>query len=415
MDSRAGRDRLMLEGLRARLPKDKRVRKQGLVAGLLLAGAPLYPAAAATPLNLATWQAELGNYALDIGGVAGGALFSVNNHQATHTSGAVKLTPRLHRDFDSGLSLGFDTTITASDVLSRGRYNGDVFEKIYGDIRTGLGRAEIGQTDGAAYDLAVSGPKVDAAVSLDDPQTTFFQDPSTGHAFTDAFALRTEIGASSNYAKLAYVSPTLFGAQLAVSFTPSQGKEILPFLHKGPHVGGRQADIWEAAIRYSDQFGSLSVSAYGGVAEGRAEHKAVGQEGVSDLGAGLRADYPVNDDLSLSLGGAWRQSNAYGFQIARSFQAATTTARQASASATYDDWMLGVEYGDGNAGAVPGAPRLGLTGYEATLGYSLSDSIQPALGWQHLNYDRSSGNFYNGASRIALDAVFLHLNLKTVR
>jgi hypothetical protein len=391
------------------------VRKQGLVAGLLLAGAPLCPAAAAMPLSLVPWQAELGDYALDIGGVAGGALFSANTHQAYHASGVAKLTPRLHRDFDSGLSLGLGATITASDLLSRGRYNGDVFEKAYGDIRTGLGRAEIGQTDGAAYDLAVSGPKVDAAVSLDDPQTTFFRDPSTGHAFTDAFALRTQIGASSNYAKLAYVSPALFGAQLAASFTPNQGKEILPFLHEGPHVAGRQADIWEAAIRYADQFGPLSISAYGGAAEGRAEHKAVGQEGVSDLGAGLRADYPVNDDLSLSLGGAWRQSNAYAFQIARSFQASTTTARQASASATYDDWMLGVEYGDGNAGAIPGAPRLGLTGYEAILGYSLSDSIQPTLGWQHLNYDRSSGNFYIGAPRIALDAVFLHLNLKTVR
>ena len=41
----------------------------------------------------------------------------------------------------------------------------------------------------------------------------------------------------------------------------------------------------------------------------------MGQEGVSDLGFGLRADYPVNDDLSLSLGGAYRQSNAYAFDI----------------------------------------------------------------------------------------------------
>ena len=94
-------------------------------------------------------------------------------------------------------------------------------------------RSEIGQTDGAAIPLAVTGPKVDAAVSLDDPQTTFFRDPSTGRAFTDIFALRTEIGASSNYAKFAYVSPDLFGAQLALSFTPrSKAVTVCPFCMK---------------------------------------------------------------------------------------------------------------------------------------------------------------------------------------
>ena len=402
----------MLEGLRARLPKDKRVRKRRLVVMLLVAG--LCPAAAAS-WSVPPARIDLGDTALDIAGLAGGALFGANDHQNRHASGVIKAMPRLHRDFDSGLSLGLDATITVSDVLSRGRYGGDVFEKAYADARTGLGRIEIGQTDGAAYDLSVGGPKVDAAVSLDNPQTTFFRDPATGHAFTDAFALRTAIGASSNYAKLAYLSPSLFGVQLALSFTPSQGKDVLPFLHEGPHVAGRQVDIWEGALQYSDELGPVSLSAYAGVAEGRAEHKAAGQEGVSDLGAGLRADYPVNDDLTLSLGGAWRQSDAYAFQIARSYQAATTTARQASATATYDDWMLGLEYGDGDAGAVASvaAPHLGLTGYEAVLGYGFSNSIQPSLGWQHLTYQRSNGNFYNGAPRIGLDAVFLHLNLKT--
>ena len=384
--------------------------KHSMVAMVLLAG--LGPAAGAS-WTVPPARIDLGDMVLDVGGLAGGALFSANDHQTRHASGAIKLMPRLHRDFDSGLSLGLDATVTASDVLSRGRYGGDVFEKAYGDIRTGLGRVEIGQTDGAAYDLAVSGPKVDAEVSLDDPQTTFFRDPATAHAFTDNFTLRTEIGASSNYAKIAYVSPSLFGAQLAVSFTPSQGKEVLPFLHEGPHVAGRQADIWEGAIQYSDTLGPVTLSAYGGIAVGRAEHKAPGQEGVSDLGAGLRADYPVNDDLTLSLGGAWRQSNAYAFQIARSYQAATTSLQQVSASATYDDWMLGLEYGGGDAGAVASAPHLGLTGYEAVLGYSFSNSIQPSIGWQHLTYQRSSGNFYNGAPRIGLDALFLHLNLKT--
>src|SRR6202000_2695144 len=142
------------------------------------------------------------------------------------------------------------------------------------EARTGLDRVEIGQTDGAGYTMAVGGPKVDAQVSLDDPQTTFFRNPLTHRAVTDMFALRTAVGASSNYAKFAYVSPALFGAQLALSFTPGQGKEVLPFLHAGPQVPDRQADMWEAGLRYSDDFGPVSLTGYGGIADGGDEHKA---------------------------------------------------------------------------------------------------------------------------------------------
>lgn len=375
---------------------------------LLLAGQ-----ASAASWDVPTLQFFPGDAQLDIGGLAGGAVFSANGHGRQDASGVAKLMPRLHRDYDSGLSLGLDATIAANDVLSRGRYNGDTIELAYGDIRTGLGRLEIGHADGAAYQLAVSGPKVDAQVSLDDPQTVFFRDPSTGRAFTDIFALRTEVGASSNYAKFVYLSPTLFGAQLALSFTPNQSRDALPFLHAGPHLAGRQADIWEGALKYGDDFGPVSLSAYAGGAVGRGEHKQAGQEGVSDLGLGARADYSVNDDLTLSLGGAWRQSNAYAFQIVRSFNAATSRVAQASASASYESWVLGVEYGGGDAGQVPGSPRLSLTGYQASLGYNLSNSIELSSGWQKLNYARSSGAFYNGLPRIGLDAAFLHLSLKT--
>ena len=388
------------------------MRSRGVIGGLLLAATGLCPAAAADWV-IPPYQLFPGDEQLDINGLAGGALFSGDGHGGQSASGVAKLNPRLHRDFDSGLSLGLNATLTASDVLSRGRYGGDAVEQAYGDARTGLGHLEIGQVDGAAYQLAVTGPKVDDQVSLDNPQTTFFRDPSTGHAFNDIFALSTEIGASSNFAKLAYVSPNLFGVQLALSFTPSQGKDVLPWLHEGPHLAGRQAGIWEGALKYSDDFGPLSLSAYGGAAVGHAEHKFAGQQGLTDLGLGARADYSVTDDLTLSLGGAWRQSNAYAFQIARSFKGATTRAMQASASASYESWVLGVEYGDGDAGKIPGAPRLDLTGYQASLGYNFSNSIEISAGWQRLNYDRSSGAFYNALPRIGLDAAFLHLSLKT--
>jgi hypothetical protein len=324
--------------------------------------------------------------------------------------------PELKRDYDSGLSLAFGGTFTAADPLSRGRYDGDAIERLAASARTGLGKIEIGIADGAGYGLAVTGPRVDPAVSLNDPRTSFFRDPVTHRAVTDMFALRTQVGASSNYSKIVYTSPSLFGAQLALSFTPSEGKQ-LPFLNAGPHVPGRQVEFWEAALRYETdldtKWGAVSLSGYGAVAEGRAEHKLPGQEGISDLGAGLNADYPVTDEIGLSLGGAYRQSNAYGFNVNQSWQAGTTRVGHISAAVTDNRWMAGLEYGNGVADAVAGLPRLGLNGLEASLGYRISDSIHVSSGWQHQTYSRNSGLFFNGAPQLKMDAVYLHLNLKT--
>jgi hypothetical protein len=358
----------------------------------------------------ASWP--VGQAELRLAGEAGGALSGSTDHHGVQASGAVRLMPELRRDYDSGLSLGLGGTFTAADPLSRGRYDGDVIERLAGSARTGLGKIEVGITDGAGYDLAVGGPKIDPGISLDDSRTSLLRDPGTHRAVTDMFALRTQVGASSNYAKLAYTSPLLFGAQLALSFTPSEGKQ-LPFLNAGPHVAGRQVDIWEAALRYEMEVGPISLSAYGAVAEGRAEHKLAGQEGVSDLGAGLRADYPVSDEIGVSLGGAWRQSNAHGFDINQSWQAGTTRAGHISAAVTYEKWMAGVEFGNGAADAVAGLPRLGLNGLEASLGYKISDSIGFSTGWQHLTYSRGSELFFNGAPQLKMDAVYFHLNLKT--
>lgn len=383
------------------------VRNLALPALLLLA-APAWAQTLAAP----SWP--VGDATLRLSGDASGALFHPDQPgwQGAQASGVARLMPQLRRDYDSGLSLSLDGTFAAADPLSRGRYDGDVIEGLAAGARTGLGTLEAGITDGAGYRLAVTGPKVDPGVSLDDPRTSFYRDPGSHRAVIDMFALRTPVGASSNYAKFAYTSPALFGFQLALSFTPTEGKE-LPFLNAGPHLPGRQADIWEGAVRYEDEFGPVSVSAYGAVAEGRGEHKLPGQEGVSDLGAGARADYPLDEDTSLSLGGAYRQSNAYGFNVNQTWQTGTTRVGHVSGGVTHGDWSAGLEYGTGVADSVAALPRLGLNGLEASLGYRVSENISVSSGWQHLAYSRSAGTFFNGAPQLKLEAVYLHLNLKT--
>lgn len=384
--------------------------RPGKIAPLLVLslGCPAQGQSLAPP----SWQ--VGEAELRLAAEASGALFHPDQPgwSGVQASGALRLMPELKRSYDSGLLLALDGTFTAADPLSRGRYDGDAIERLAARAQTGLGKIEVGILDGAGYGLAVTGPQVDPGVSLNDARTSFFRDPGSHRAVTEMFALRTQVGASSNYAKIAYTSPTLFGAQVALSFTPSEGKQ-LPFLNAGPHLPGRQVEFWEAALKYETDLGPVSLAGYGAVSESRAEHKRPGQEGTSDLGAGVKADYPIDEETSLSLGGAYRQSNAYGFDVNQTWLAGTTRAGHISAAATHNSWMAGLEYGTGTADAVSNLPRLGLNGLEASVGYRISDSIRVSSGWQHLSYSRSSGVFYNGAPQLKMDAVFFHLTLNT--
>ena len=390
---------------------------RNLILPVLLLAAGAAQAQAQT-LALAPPVWPVGNAELRLDGEASGALFGPRQpgRSGAQASGVVLFKPSLKRDYDTGLSLGVDAAVALADPLSRGRHDGDPLERLAATARTGLGKIEIGIADGAGYALAVGGPKADAGVSLEDRRTSFYRDPRDGRAVINLFALRTEVGASSNYAKFVYTSPSLFGATLALSFTPTQGKQ-LPFLNAGPHLPGRQADFWEAALRYETDIGALSLSSYGAVSESRGEHKLPGQEGTSDISFGIRGDYPITDEIKFSLGGSWRQSNAYAFNIDQTWQPSTTRGQHVSTALSKGDWTLGIEYGNGVAQevAIAGLPRLGLNGTQAALGYKLSASVDISGGYQHLTYGRSSGAFFDGSRQLKMDAVYLHLNLHTSR
>lgn len=363
--------------------------------------------------RLAPLSAPMGDAEFTLGVLAQGALIAPRQPgvRGTDATGEFVFTPSLTRDYDSGISLSLNGMVAVRDGLSRGRYENKNLDFLYGELRFGLGRIRLGMIDGPSA-LAVSGPKANADLALDDPEITLFRDPA-GHPVSELFALRSSARASSNYAKLAYASPEVFGLQLALSFTPTQSINVLPFLGAGPKVPGRQVDIWEGALRYSDTFGVTDFSAYAGGALGRAEHKLPGQVGVVDLAAGLRADYPVTDDLTLSIGGAYRLSNARAFDINQAWRGGDTSSVQLSTGATYDAWSLSLEYGDGVAGAVAALPRLNVHGDEAAISYALNSGMALTGGWQRLVYGRGSGVFYNGAPRLAMDAGFLSLSVKT--
>jgi len=391
-----------------------RVRTLALGCGLLsgLAG----PAHA----DWANWSVSplsvrLENLEFRVGGDANGAVFT--NDQAafprldtTGATGALRFFPSLERDYDSGLIIALKGSILAfRDRLSNDRYGGDVFEKGYLSVQTGLGTVELGDTDGAAYRLAVTGPKVDEKTSIENPEITFFRDPLSGRAFDEVFTVRTEVGSSVNFAKLSYYSPRLFGVQLAFSYAPSEGKDVIPFVANGPHVVNRERNLWELAANYNGNFGALSLGAYAALAMAHNDARTFGHEGLTDWALGTALDYSLNDDWKISLGGSYRQTNAYAFDLNNVLSSGSTRALHASTSATYGSWIAGFEFTDGTADGSFGAPTLGVHGYEASLAYVLNSNLQLSAGWQQLRYARSTGLFYTGP-KFDADGYFLHLD-----
>jgi hypothetical protein len=378
-------------------------------------------AAGAAQADLADWTvsplaADVGEAQFQLGGAAYGAAFG-NDQPAfpglstSGVTGALRFVPRLERSYDSGLVLGLHATVLAyHDHLTNDRYDGTVFEKVYGSVQTGLGTVELGDADGAAYRLAVTGPKVSDRASLDDPQITFFRDPLTGRAFDEIFTVRTDAGASSNFAKLSYFSPRLFGAEIAVSFAPSEGHNIIPLVSSGPHVPDRQRNLFEFAGSYTDYFGPVSFSGYGGLSVGHNAAKTPGHAGLTDWALGTSADYNVNDDWKLSLGGSYRESNAYAFDLNSVFADGSTRAVHGSATATYGSFVGGFELIDGTADGMLGAPTLGVHGYQASLAYVLNENLQLTAGWQQLRYSRDLGVFYTGAPKIGMNAGYFLLD-----
>jgi hypothetical protein len=319
----------------------------------------------------------------------------------------------LERDYDSGLQISLNSVFEAyHDRLSIDNYGGDFVQKVYTRVQTGLGRIEIGNTDGAAYTLAATGPTVEGFSSIDNTNASYFRDPSNGQAFVNVFALNSAVEDSLNYAKISYYTPRLFGIQLGGSFTPSEGKDVVPFLANGPQVGDRQKSIWEAALSYNGDMGAISYGLSAAWSGGHDDDKTPGHAGLSDYAFGGEVDYAINDDWKLALGGAWRHDNSYTFNINDVLAGGETTSDHLSATITRGSWIFGGEWGSGVADANGAEPDIGVHGASTTLGYVVNTNLQVNVGWEQFHYHRDAGVFYNGAQRIEMDAGFLNFEFK---
>ena len=395
------------------------VRKTHFLAGLALC-AMTAPAAALdlSDWNLAPYETTLGDdVQLKVRGAFDGSAYT-NDMPPPHldqsaVTGAGWVGVALERDYDSGMQISLNSVFEVyHDRLSIDNYGGDVVQKVFARVQTGLGRVEIGNADGAAYTLAVTGPTVEGFSSIDNSNATYFRDPSNGQAFVNVFALNSAVESSLNYAKVSYYSPRLFGVQLAASFTPSEGKDVVPFVTNGPQVPDRQKSIWEAAVSYNGDLGAMSYGLSGAWSVGHDDNKTTGHAGLTDYAFGAEIDYSPDDDWKLALGGAWRHSNSYTFNINDVLAGGDTTSDHLSATVTRGSWIFGGEWGSGASDGRLSAPSLGLHAASTTLGYVVNSNLQVNVGWERFLYHRNAGTFYNGLPRIEMNAGFLNFEFK---
>jgi hypothetical protein len=385
----------------------------GLAAAALLAASP------AAAGDIADWSLspvnfDLGQFIGSVGSDTSATVYSAHQSGGIDRSGvtsAVWLEPQLETVLDNAWELGFKGTVLAwHDRLSGDNYGNDVFEKAYAYLQMLYGRVEIGQQDGAAYKFVLNGPDIDDLAAINDANVVFFKDPSTGHTLNGFFNLRTGVFDSANDAKISYYIPHFFDLQVGFSYTPYMAKGGLPWIDRGHAVANRPQNILEAGANYAGYFGRFVVRAYGGIAVAGNAAPTAGHDDLRDAGLALQIDHPLADGL-FSLGGGWRQSNAYAFDVTLPFSRGHTSDWRLETTFTKAAWSFGLEYDKGNADAHPGLPALSESGGEASVGYALNSNLQLTLGLQHMYFARASGTFYNGAPEVAANAAFLHAQL----
>jgi hypothetical protein len=311
------------------------------------------------------------------------------------------------RIFDNGMELGVRVDVLIYyDDLSGDNYGNDFFERAYLFAQTGFGRVEVGQNDGVGYSMGLSGPTVDEHITLENPDSTLFRDRVTGKPFGQFHKRLTVVAASSNFSKVNYVSPRLFGLQFGASFTPNMVKAPLPGIENPEDIPGRQSDIWEVAVNYTTHLSDVTVGASAAYSHGSLENRTPGFSDLYDWALGAQIAYTVSD-VKLSLGGAYRTTNAYLFDDAQALSGSEAHRAHLSALAEMGPWRFGGEYAVASA---HGPVNYDFNAYQAGIGYKINDNMQISIGWQWYIYTRATGTFVNGGPELAMNGGFLSLS-----
>ena len=286
-------------------------------------------------------------------------------------SGELRSWLRAQRTLDNGIVFGLRTDLLLlHDHLSGDIYGSDTLQRLFGFVQTGFGRIEIGQVDGAAYALALTGPEIDPQVSMEQRTISLFRNPATGRDFGAFFKQVTAVQSSSNFAKINFLSPRLVGLQIGASFTPETVRTPLPWT--GNPQMNAQRDVWEVAANYTDYISDVAVGLSGGYAQGSQRQMTMLGQNLYDWSVGAEFAYSIAD-IKLTAGGAWRGTNAWLLDVYDVLRGAETEGDHFSATAERGPWRLSAETSSAHAA---GPVDYDITGDQVSAGYLVTSAIE---------------------------------------
>lgn len=356
----------------------------------------------------------------DFGGFADGAIF--HNRQTTSgffdpydkdidalgngelhlrgsylTEGGTELGGRIELRLQSGDRS--DSTTGRSDAFT--------LDKAYLWAENGLGRIEIGATDGAAKQLQIEPPSVTKSLRIDHPLMMPVADEDGAYYRPGGLMLRTDLYASDQSAKILYRSPRLIGFQAAISYTPEFSANTDHFVKAAGDDPNQQSEIIELGLNYDSNLSDVRVRADVVYLTANNELKtdttisfaSPWMSGdLSEWGAAASAKYK-----GFTFGGAYRHSNARGGYIDSAPVVLTGGASDTelwSLGALYeiDSWKIGANYAHGDTHvAVTDALLGGRTakqrgeGWQIAAAYAVTTDIQISGGYQRYDFDASAG------------------------
>jgi hypothetical protein len=397
-----------------------RTRALGLAVIASAIGAPVFADAQdgsslgdALALNPPQW--EFGNTEIRLGGFAAGAVFGASQEGGPafpggddrgSASGLLNANIRIRKTLDNGMMLGVSGDfLVYRDNLSGDNYGNDAVEKAYVFAQTGFGRAEAGQQDGAVSTIALTGPIVSRQINLANRSISLFRDPRTGDDFARFNPSAINLYATSNYAKINYVSPRLFGIQVGASFTPDTVRSPLPFTGNPSNGPDQQHNIWELAAGYTGYFSNVAVGFSTGLAHGSLKNSTPGFDDLTDWSIGTQIAYTLSD-VKLSAGGGYREANAYLLNVQDVLKHGDTRLVHLSLMAERGSWLAGFEFSHGDE---DGPVDYRIAGYQIAAGYKVNTNMQITAGWQWYDYRKDAGAFYNGLAKLGMNAGFVTL------
>ncbi|MEB8387015.1 porin [Rhodobacteraceae bacterium KMM 6894] len=349
----------------------------------------------AAPATAQEWDVSFGGYMnqhvgfADISGsaIAPGTDFDGVN---IHSTSEIHFTPSI--TLDNGLTFGVNVQLEGENA---GGQIDETYATISGDT---LGRIVIGSENSAGYTMMVGAPGV-VSMYINSPSISTYIPFSAAYpgGFRQAgLSSNTEVAGNNDVQRLTYYTPSFNGLTIGVSYAPTGAVNAA---NSGAiNKNGTLSDIFDIGMKYSQTFGTTSVTVAARYGTGTAPTGFVGSDpetwgvgaqfGFADFTVG--GSYAVNDNgvaggagdsEGWSLGVTYDMAGPWSFE-AQTYQGSTDigatdadyeayqigASRDLGPGVSWDIYAAQVNADDG----VPGVAGLDVDGFVIGTGINLS-------------------------------------------